>query len=97
MSFVADLDFATFESDKRTIYAVVRAVEIVGEVAKNIPQPLKDQYPTIPWRSIAGMRDKVIDQYFGVDLQVLWEMVHQDLSPLKTAIAQVLADLPAGE
>ena len=92
-SFIADIDFATFEQDKRTTYAVVRAVEVVGEAAKNIPQSLKDQYPHVPWRSIAGMYDKVIHQYFGVDLQVLWDTVQQDIPPLKAAISQVLADL----
>jgi len=71
MNFIADMDFATFEQDKRTGYAVVRAVEVIGEAAQNIPQSLKRQYPNIAWRSIAGMRDKVIHQYFGVDLQVL--------------------------
>ncbi|NJR66522.1 MAG: DUF86 domain-containing protein [Leptolyngbyaceae cyanobacterium CRU_2_3] len=92
-NFVADMDFASFEQDKRTSYAVVRAVEVIGEAAKNIPQSLKDQHPHIPWRSIAGMRDKVIHQYFGVNLQVLWDTVQQDIPPLKAAIAQVLAEL----
>ena len=100
-NFVVDMDFATFEQDKRTSYVVVRAVEVIGEAAKNIPQPLKDQYPHVLWRSIAGMRDKVTHQYFGVDLQVLWDTVQQDIPPLKTATAthpesaQVLADLIA--
>jgi uncharacterized protein with HEPN domain len=93
ISFVATMNFATFQQDKRTTYAVIRAVEVIGEASKNIPQTLKDQYPHVPWRSIAGMRDKVIHQYFGVDLQVLWDTVQQDLPPLKTAIAQVLTDL----
>lgn len=92
-TFIVDMEFATFEQDKRTVYAVVRAIEVVGEAAKNIPPSLKEQYPNIPWRSIAGMRDKVIHQYFGVDLQVLWDTVQQDIPPLRTAIAQVLEDL----
>ncbi|NJN86335.1 MAG: DUF86 domain-containing protein [Leptolyngbyaceae cyanobacterium SL_7_1] len=93
MQFVIEMDFATFEQDKRTNYAVVRALEIVGEATKNIPPEIRDRYPTVPWRLMAGMRDKLIHDYTGADLSKVFETVLTDLPVIKTAIAQVLADL----
>jgi uncharacterized protein with HEPN domain len=91
--FTAGMDFETFEADQKTVFAVTRAIEIVGEATKNIPPTLRDQYRHIPWKSIAGMRDKVIHQFFGVNLQVLWDTVPQDLPTLQPNIAQMLNDL----
>ncbi len=93
MQFVAGIDFVTFEQDKRTHYAVVRALEIVGEATKNIPPEIRDRYPTIPWRLMAGMRDKLVHDYIGADLTKVFETVLTDLPVIKTAIAQVLTDL----
>lgn len=93
MQFVGSMDFAAFEQDKRTHYAVIRALEIVGEATKNIPLEIRDRYPTIPWRLMAGMRDKLIHDYIGADLRKVFETVLTDLPVIKTAIAQVLADL----
>jgi uncharacterized protein with HEPN domain len=93
MNFVVGMDFVTFEQDKRTHYAVTRALEIVGEATKNIPPEIRDRYPTIPWRLMAGMRDKLIHDYIGADLKKVFETVLTDLPVIKTAIAQVLADL----
>lgn len=93
MQFVIGMDFATFEQDKRTNYAVVRALEIVGEATKNIPPEIRARYPTVPWRLMAGMRDKLIHDYTGADLNKVFETVIADLPVIKTAIAQVLADL----
>ena len=95
MQFVVSMDFATFEQDKRTHYAVIRALEIVGEATKNIPLEIRDRYPTVPWRLMAGMRDKLIHDYIGADLKKVFETVLTDLPVIKTAIAQVLADLIA--
>ncbi|MDX2231100.1 MAG: DUF86 domain-containing protein [Leptolyngbyaceae cyanobacterium bins.349] len=91
--FTAGMSFEEFAADQKTIFAVTRAIEIVGEATKSISQPLRSTYPQIPWKSIAGMRDKVIHQYFGVNLQVLWDTVQQDLPALQPVIAHMLNDL----
>jgi uncharacterized protein with HEPN domain len=60
------MDYETFAQDKKTVYAVIRALEIIGEATKNIPLPIKERYSQIPWKDKAGMRDKVIHAYFGL-------------------------------
>jgi uncharacterized protein with HEPN domain len=97
IQFVGSMDFATFEQDKRTHYAVIRALEIVGEATKNVSQDIRDRYPNIPWRLMAGMRDKLIHDYMGADLKKVFETVLTDLPGIRTAIAQVLADLAPSE
>jgi len=90
--FLLGFDFTTFETDKKTIFAVTRAVEIVGEASKQIPKKIRDDYPSIPWQEIAGMRDKMIHQYFGINLKILWNTAQTDFPQLKQQIQQILDD-----
>lgn len=79
-----------FRSDDRTQDAVIRNFEVIGEAVRNLPEQLKAKYAGIPWRRIAGMRDKLIHQYFGVKLDVVWETVVKVLPEFKTQIAEIL-------
>lgn len=71
-----------FLADSKTQDAVIRNLEIIGEAVKNISGDLKSVYPDIPWQRIAGMRDRMIHEYFGVNLQIVWERVEQDVPEL---------------
>jgi uncharacterized protein with HEPN domain len=94
--FVKDVDFKTFRANEEKVFAVIRALEIIGEAAKNIPKSTRGRYTEIPWEDIIGMRNKVIHDYFGIDLEVIWKTLHEDLPPLQAAVAKILGDLKKG-
>jgi uncharacterized protein with HEPN domain len=89
-SFVIDMDATQFRVDRRTVYAITHALEIVGEAAKCIPDPVRVRYPAVPWRLMAGMRDRLIHGYDTVDLDVLWKTVTEDLPTTRPLIAEVI-------
>jgi len=93
IDFVNNVSYAEFIKDDKTAFAVVRALEIIGEAAKNIPDDIRKNYPEIPWKDIAGMRDKVIHEYFGVKLSIVWRAVKEEIPPLKPIFERILKDL----
>ena len=82
-----------FFADRKTQDAVVRNLEIVGEATKHISSRLKEAHQDISWKPIAGMRDKLVHDYFGVDFQLVWDVVKRDLPALKDKIARLLEEL----
>ena len=90
--FTAGMDFETFLSDRKTINAVIRSLEIMGEAAKRIPEDFRIKHPDIPWRRMAGMRDKLIHEYSGVDLEIVWAVIREELPPLRLLVANIAAE-----
>ena len=91
--YTKDLTFADFHSNFEKQDAVIRRLEIIGEAAKYVTPEIKNKYPEIPWRKIAGMRDIVIHQYFGVSSELVWQVVVQDIPALKLQMIVVLNEL----
>jgi uncharacterized protein with HEPN domain len=85
---------AYFLSDSKTQDAVIRNIEIIGEATKCLSDQLKSQYPEIPWKQIAGMRDTLIHRYFGVKLELVWQVVEVDLPGFKDRVDAMLSGLP---
>jgi len=92
-SFTENMTFEDFAKDKKTINAVIRSIEVIGEATKNIPKTIRDKYPTIPWKKMTGIRDKMIHEYFGVDTKILWKTIKKDIPPLKSLVQKVLENL----
>lgn len=85
-----------FLTDRMRQDAVIRKLEIIGEAVKRLGQDTRNRRPEIPWKQIAGMRDRLMHDYFGVDLALVWRVTEKDLATLKTAITALLSD-PASE
>ncbi|WP_297505127.1 DUF86 domain-containing protein [Thermococcus sp.] len=88
--YTSGYTFETFINDKKTVDAVLRNLEIIGEAARNIPDEVRERYPSVPWRRIVGLRNVVIHHYFGVDLSVVWVIVSSQLEELKEEIEKIV-------
>ncbi len=91
--FTTDMTFEEFYADKKTVNACIRSLEIVGEATKKIPSDIRQLKPSLPWQAISGMRDKLIHEYFGVDLAIVWQTIQYDLRPFEQALTEISRSL----
>ena len=90
--FINVMTFDQFSADDKTVFAVIRALEIIGEATKHIPEQVRESYPKLPWREMAGIRDKLIHDYFGVNIKVVWKTATEDLPKLEPEIQLIIAE-----
>jgi len=79
LEYVEGMDFLKFKQSYITVDAVVRNFEIIGEAAKNVPDEIKDKYQEIPWKKMYGLRNLISHEYFGIDYEMIWEIITKDL------------------
>ena len=88
-NFIQGMNYKEFRDDRKTINAVIRSIEIIGEASKKIPKSLRDSQPEIPWKKMAGMRDKLTHAYFGIDLEIIWKVVSEEIKQIKPGILKI--------
>ncbi|MEK6850149.1 MAG: DUF86 domain-containing protein [Nanoarchaeota archaeon] len=89
-SFLGSMSKEELQKDRLRQSAIIRELEVIGEAVKNLPESVKKEFKSIPWKQIAGMRDKLIHHYFGVDLNVVWQVIEFDLDVLKEETKKIL-------
>ena len=91
LRYTHSLSFDQFMRDEKTFDAVVRNLAVIGEAVKHIPPEMRSHYPNMEWRKIAGLRDIVIHEYFGLDVDILWDVVQNHVPVLLDYVLQILA------
>ena len=87
--YTEGLSFEDFSNDAKTIDAVVRNFEVLGEAAARLSEDFKEQYSFVPWSAMVGMRNKVIHEYFGIDPEIIWKTIQEDIPALKAELKQI--------
>lgn len=90
VEFVGAMTRQEFEADKKTVHAVVRNLEVIGEAVKGVPSTVRSRYPLVPWQRIAGLRDILIHHYFEIEVDIVWDIVQSKLPELKVQIEAIL-------
>jgi uncharacterized protein with HEPN domain len=90
LNFIQGMDYDEFFEDEKSKYAVMRALEVIGEAARQVPETVRDSNPEIPWREITGMRNKLMHEYFGANMKVVWRTVQEDLPTIIPLLKKML-------
>lgn len=87
--FVKDMKLEDFKEDRKTIDAVVRNFEIIGEASKYIPDDVKNKFQKVDWKAIVGLRNRIAHEYFGISLKIVWEIIERELPILKKQMKEI--------
>ncbi len=91
--FLGTMSYEEFVKDEKTNNAVVWKIQIIGEATKNVPRSVRQKYPDIPWKEMAGMRDRIVHSYFGIDHEIVWNVIKRRLPEIRPRIIEILQDL----
>ena len=91
--FVQNMSYDDFVKDDKTISAVIKKFEIIGEAVRYIPIEIREKHPEIQWKDIAGMRDVLVHEYFGIDLQIVWNTIKEIIPQVKPLLISIFSDL----
>jgi len=92
-NFIVGMDFQAFKKDDKTSSAVIRKLEIIGEASEKVPEKIRTQSNQIPWKEMAGMRDRLIHFYFGVNLRLVWNAITEEIPKAKPHLQKILSQL----
>jgi uncharacterized protein with HEPN domain len=87
--YIEGLSFDAFANDQKSIDAVVRNLEIIGEAANRLPDEFKEKHPEVQWHKVVGLRNRIIHDYFGIDLKIIWQIIQTDLPPLRQTLSKI--------
>lgn len=87
--YIEGLSLETFSEDQKSIDAVVRNLEIIGEAANRLPDEFKGKHPEVEWHKVVGLRNRIIHDYFGIDLEIIWQIIHRDLPALRQTLSKI--------
>lgn len=96
ISYTNDMEYTEFSQDYKTQDAVVRNIEIMGEATKALSKNIRENNPNIPWKNIAGTRDKLIHDYFGVNIDIVWNIIRKEIPGLSARIKEIIDELELG-
>ena len=92
--FTSGTSLTTLSKDAKTLDAVIRNLEVIGEAVKRLPEEVRSQQPDVEWKKIAGLRDILIHEYFGINVEVVWDVVQHKLLGLEDAVRKLLGSQP---
>ena len=91
--YTQGISFDNFKADDKTFDAVVKNLEVIGEAAKNIPERIRNKNAEVEWKKITGMRDILIHEYFGIDIEIVWDIIRNKLPSLEKQIQKLLGSI----